>query len=330
MAAPSRPSANGASTKKKEWVLAYDLGGTKVAAGVVDSSGRVVTEVREPVQLERGKEAVFEQLARLGKQLMANYPGIKRAGIASAGPLDPIGGVLLDPTNFASPSGTWGNVPLASIMTRKLGVPTALENDAAAAMLAEHWIGAAKGYKNAMILTLGTGLGTGIICNNELVRAGHYFHPEAGHIILKMNDETAPCGCGNLGCAEGYLSGRNFARRARTRFGNPSLTGKDITELARKRDPRALAAFDEYAHLMAIAIHNYVVLYCPEIVVFTGSFADSASFFMESTRRDLERLLARRRVGVDLLPKLAVSTLQNQAGLIGGACVAFSRAGKKA
>jgi glucokinase len=317
--------AHAKAKPKREYALAYDLGGTKVAAGVVDSKGKVITEVREPVVLEHGKQAVFEQLARLGKALLAQYPSIKRAGIASAGPLDPMGGVLLDPTNFASTAGTWGNVPLASILSRKLRIPAVLENDAAAAMLAEHWIGAAKGYKNAMILTLGTGLGTGIISNGELVRAGHYFHPEAGHIILKMGDESAPCGCGNLGCAEAFLSGRNFARRARTRFGNPSLTGKDLTELALKRDPRALAAFEEYAHLMAIAIHNFVVLYCPEIVVFTGSFAESAPLFMEQTRRHLEQLLARRRVGTDLLPKLAVSSLDNQAGIIGGAYVAFNR-----
>ena len=104
--------------------------------------------------------------------LIARHPNVKRAGIASAGPLDPIGGVLLDPTNFASASGTWGHVPLARILSRKLRIPVLLENDAAAAMLAEHWVGAAKGYENAMILTLGTGLGTGIICNGALVRAG--------------------------------------------------------------------------------------------------------------------------------------------------------------
>lgn len=309
-----------------ELVLAYDLGGTKVAVGVVNRRGKILADCKEPVNLEMGKEAVFEQLVRLGKQMMARYPGIRRGGIASAGPLDPMNGVLLDPTNFASAAGTWGRVPLASIISKRLGIPVYLENDAAAAMLAEHWIGAAKGFKNAMILTLGTGLGTGIIANDELVRAGHHFHPEAGHIILKVDDKTAPCGCGNLGCAEAYLSGRNFARRARARFGDSKLTGKDISEMARRRDARALAAFDEYAYFMAIAIHNYVVLYCPEIVVFTGSFAESAPFFIPQTRQHLERLLARRRVGTDLMPKLAVSSLENQAGIVGGAYVAFNRA----
>ena len=311
--------------KPREMVLAYDLGGTKVAAGVVDSRGKVLVETRVPAAFADGKEAVLDQLTRLGKDLLSRYPRIRRVGIASAGPLDPAHGVLLDPTNFASDKGSWGKVPLARIVGTRLRKPAYLENDAAAAILAEHWVGAAKGYDNAMILTLGTGLGTGIITNGRLERSGRGLHPEAGHIIIRAGDETAPCGCGNLGCAEAYLSGRNFARRTRTRFANPSLTAKDIADLARKRDPRALAAFDEYAEMMAVAITTYVVLYSPEIVVFTGSFAEAAELFIGRTREHLEHLLERRRVGFDLLPKLAVSKLNNDAGIIGAAHVAFAR-----
>jgi glucokinase len=318
-------SAKKPPTAGNDCVLAYDLGGTKVAVGVVNRAGKVLEEIREPVVLASGKAAVLTQLVNLGNELLGRFPKIKHVGIASAGPLDPLQGQLLDPTNFASSAGTWGIVPLTTILKKGLGRPVVLENDAAAAMLAEHWIGRAKGFSNAMILTLGTGLGSGLIVNGELVRAGHHFHPEAGHVILKAGDETAPCGCGNLGCAEAYLSGRNFARRARTRFGDSNLTAKDITEHARKRDPRALAAFDEYATLMAVAIHNYVVLYCPEIVIFTGSFAAASDLFLDATRKRVEKLLERRRVGVDLVPKLAISSLDNQAGIIGAAYVAFHR-----
>lgn len=312
------------TSKAARRVLAYDLGGTKVAVGVVDARGRILKETRVPVVIEQGKAAVIRQLADLGKELLREFPGIKAAGVASAGPLDPEKGVLLDPTNFTGPKGPWGKVPLAKLLSAKLKIPVYLENDAAAAMLAEHWIGAAKGYDNAMILTLGTGLGTGIFLNGELLRAGRQLHPEAGHLILRHNDKTAPCGCGNLGCAEAFLSGRNFTRRARPRFANPSFTAKDIADLARKGDPRALAAFEEYAEIMAIAIHNYVVIYCPEIIVFTGSFADAADLFLPSTREHLKKYLARRRIGVDLMPKLKVSELENKAGLIGGAYVALN------
>jgi glucokinase len=304
-------------------VLAYDLGGTKVSVGVVDVRGRVLEETRVPVVIDQGKSAVLKQLTELGRQALRAHPEIRRVGMASAGPLDPKRGVLLDPTNFISAHGNWGATPLTKILREKLKRPVYLENDAAAAMLAEHWIGAAKGYDNAMILTLGTGLGAGIVANGELLRAGRRLHPEGGHMIIRAGDQSGPCGCGNLGCAEAYLSGRSFGRRARLRFGDSELSAKDIADLARKGDPRALAAFEEYAELMAVALHNYAMMFAPEVVVFTGSFADASELFLPSTREHLEKLLARRRKGADLVPKLVVSKLANQAGLIGGAYVAF-------
>ena len=305
-------------------VLSYDLGGTKVAAGIINSRGRILEEIRVPVLFEEGKAAVISQLADLGTQLLAKHPQVKKAGIASAGPLDTKKGILLDPTNFASTQGTWGKVPLAQILKKKLKLPVYLENDAAAAALAVHWIGVGKKYQNLMVLTLGTGLGTGIICDGKLVRSGRNLHPEAGHLIIHYNDQSAPCGCGNLGCAEAYLSGRNFSRRAKQRFANPNLNAKDIANLARKHDPRALAAFEEYSEIMAIAIQNYVRIYSPEIIIFTGSFAEASDLFMQRTHVSLKKLLKRERLGIDLLPKLTVSSLQNEAGLIGGGYVALN------
>jgi glucokinase len=305
-------------------VLSYDLGGTKVAVGAVNSRGRVLAEIRVPVALEKGKAAVLTQLADLGKKLLAKYPEIKRVGMASAGPLDPKNGILLDPTNFTSSQGSWGKVPIASILKEKLKRPVFLENDAAAAILAERWVGAGKGYNNLMVLTLGTGLGTGVIANGELVRAGRNLHTEAGHMILKFDDTTAPCGCGNLGCAEAYLSGRNFGRRAQQRFADADLTAKDIADLARRGDPRALAAFEEYAEIMAVAITTYAKIYSPELIILTGSFAEASDLFLANTRKHLAKKLARGKKTINLVPKLVISTLDNEAGIIGGAYVALN------
>lgn len=310
-----------------EKVLAFDLGGTKVAVGIVNSKGRILDEIRVPVVLEEGKDAVLQQLVNLGSQLLRRFPEVKKVGIASAGPLDPEKGILIDPTNFSSFKGTWGQTPIAKILSKQLKRKVYLENDAAAAVLAEHWIGAGKNCKNVMVLTLGTGLGTGIICNNELVRSGRNLHPEGGHLIIKAFDASAPCGCGNFGCAEALLSGRNFSKRARQLFANPNLTAQDIAEFARKKDPRALGAFKEYAELMAVAIHNYVRIYAPEKVLFTGSFADASDLFLDRTQEHLNRLMARCREGIDMMPKLGLSKLNNEAGLIGGAYVAFHRKG---
>lgn len=308
---------------KKDLVLAYDLGGTKVAVGVVDSSGKILTWHREPALLKAGKQATLDQMARLGREMIERYPAIRHVGIASAGPLDPIGGELLDPTNFEGPEGRWGIVPLTKILGKALKKPASLENDAAAAILAEHWVGHAKDVENAMILTLGTGLGTGVIANGELVRGGRYQHTEAGHIILKSGDRTAPCGCGNFGCAEAYLAGRTFAHRARVALKIDQIDAPQVAARARRGDKAALALFDEYAEMMAVAIHNYIVLYYPEVVVFTGSFAAASDLFLKNTEKRLEKLLERRNATMNLTPKLVVSTLENQAGLLGGAYVAF-------
>jgi glucokinase len=280
----------------------------------------VLAEERVPVRLQEGKNAVIKQLAALGQEMIRRYPKIQRVGIASAGPLDPGKGLLLDPTNFTSSLGRWGKVPIAALLSRRLGREVLLENDAAAAILAESWIGAARKKKNAMILTLGTGLGTGIIANGKLVRAGRGLHPEAGHMIIHFADKNAPCGCGNLGCAEAFLSGRNFERRMRARFKEPALTAKEIANRARKGDRAAREAFDEYAELMGAAIYNYAMIFTPEVVVFTGSFANASDLFLEKTRLHLRRRLARHP---DFFPQLLVSELENQAGLIGGAYIAL-------
>ena len=278
----------------------------------------------------QGKSALLKQLADLGAQILKKHPSIRRAGIASAGPLDPARGILLDPTNLAGQEDKWGKVQLTATLSKKLKIPFTLENDAAAAILAEHWMGAARGCKNAMILTLGTGLGTGIIANGELVRAGRGLHTEAGHIIIQSNDMTASCGCGNLGCAEAYLSGKNFALRAQQLWSKPhevaGFEGAEFAKLARAGNKEALKLFEDYADRMATTLHNYVVIYSPEIIVLTGSFAATSDLFLKQTRTKLESLLKRRRVGVDMMPKITLSKLDNHAGLLGGAYVALQKA----
>lgn len=311
----------------KTVVLSYDLGGTKVAVGAVDSSGKVLREIRVPVAAKDGKKAFFRQLIDLGNTLLEEFPLIQKIGFASAGPLHPERGVLLDPTNLAPPHENWKNIPFTKILQKAFKLPVILENDAAAAILAERWVGAARHTQNAMILTLGTGLGTGVIANGKLVRAGRGLHTEAGHLILNSDDRTAVCGCGNLGCAEAYLSGNGFAKRAARTLKIPHITAVQTAEFARDRKSRhhlkAKQCFQDYAMHMATALHNYAVIYAPEIVVLTGSFANASDLFLVNTERALRKLLHRRRNGYDFLPRIEISTLHNQAGLIGGAYVAL-------
>jgi glucokinase len=315
-------------------VLAYDIGGTKVHAGVVDAAGRVLADKRTLVDFSKGKDAVLKQWIQVGREVLVSAaqkkPGlarrVQRIGVASAGPLDPVKGVLLDPTNF----GGWGTVPVAKVLSKGLswdGVrrEVRLENDAAAAILAEHWRGSARTVQDALIMTLGTGLGTGFLVDGQLVRAGRSMHTEGGHVIIRSGDVSAPCGCGNLGCAEAYLSGRGFERRAAARLAVTAVSAEQIAADARAGDSKALALFAEYAELLAVTIHNFVVLYAPRKVILAGSFSQASDLFIDSARTRLEQLLMRRRHGVDFMPKIETSRLGQRSGLLGGAYVAFSQ-----
>lgn len=298
-------------------VLSFDLGGTKIAAGIVTSQGKVLEKIQVPAKISEGKAAFLKQILAVGKELLKKHPQVKKIGIATAGPVDVARGRLIDPTNFITDGKTWGVISLSQVVQKALKRPVTLENDAAAAALAEKWLGAAKKVPNAMVLTLGTGLGTGILCNGELVRAGNGMHPEAGHLILKAGDLSAICGCRNAGCAEAYLSGKNFAKRYAASNGIGSITGQEIADLAKKKDPKALAAFSEYSYWMAVAIYNYVRIYNPDLIIFTGGFAQAFDLFILDTRENLKKLL-----NMDL-PRLEVSKLQGQAGILGGAYVAL-------
>lgn len=301
-------------------VIGIDLGGTKIAAAVVNEKGKIIREMKEPTNLSGGWPKLKLQIATICRELMKEK-GIKAIGVGSAGPLHAPSGKLLDPTNFG-----WKDrltVTLTRDLQSALKIPVVLENDAAAAALAESWKG--KSGKNSVVLTLGTGLGIGVIADGRLVRGGRGLHPEGGHLLLRPGDKSALCGCGNFGCAEAFLSGKNFSARCAHKLQRPGLTGEELSQLAREKDSKALAVFEEYAELLAEYLHNIVVLYYPEKVVLTGSFAEASPFFLPSTEEKLRALLSRRLKSVPLLPKIQPSILGNKAGVLGAAYIALWR-----
>ncbi|MCB0342375.1 MAG: ROK family protein [Pseudobdellovibrionaceae bacterium] len=311
-------------SQSESHVLAFDLGGTKVAAAIVARDGTIVQELKEPVKLDQGPKGLVEQMMHLSQSLPLKQYSIRVAGVASAGPLDPKQGLLLNPTNFLTEGQGWGVVPLVELLTRALSMPVVLENDAAAAALAENWLGQGQGVENLVVMTLGTGLGVAAIANGALVRSGRGLHPEAGHVTLKFDDTTALCNCGRFGCAEAYLSGPHFARRASSRWGSSPLSANYIAERAQAGDAHALAAFSEYAQQMAAAMANYCVLYGPEIIVLAGGFSRAVPLYLDQAKGHLQQQLARRREDVDLMPQLKISRFQEEAGVLGAARVAFA------
>lgn len=307
-----------------EKVLAYDMGGTKVEVGVVTDKGKIIASRREPVEFEGGKNHVLRQLAELGQEYLREHKQIKRIGFASAGPLHPKKGMLLNPTNFSYQGKTWGKVPLVSLLEKSLKRKVFLENDAAAAVGAEAWLGAAKGVKNVLMLTLGTGLGTGILIEGKLLRAGHGLHTEAGHMIVNYLEKVQRCGCGNFGCAEAYLSGTGFQRWAREGIGRHDLNNSQIEKLARGGNKEAMRMFTRYGHILANVIHNFVVMFASDVVILSGSFANSSDLFLPSTQNHLKALLKHKNEGIDMMPKIRKSKLNNHAGLLGAAALVFN------
>ncbi len=306
--------------KSANQYLCFDLGGTKLFAALINDRGRIVDHTVKRIDQSRGLGGLIENFRELGDSLDGRY---KSVSVASAGPLHAERGVLLDPTNFFTDGKSWGVVPLVARLKKVFKKPVHLENDAAAAVLAEAWRGGhGRGGKNIVAITLGTGVGIGCVANGELVRAGQGLHTEVSHIPINSEDRGYPCACGAYGCIEAYLAGTHFARHLSRRLGR-ELDGNQCLLLAREGEETALAAFADYGRRLAEALRSVAVLFAPEVVVLSGGFTKAAPFFLPATTEHLPKLMARHREGVDLLPKIKVSKLGDKAGVLGAAYVAI-------
>jgi glucokinase len=305
--------------KKQKYVIGIDLGGTKIAAALLAQNGKILAEEKQPSQLQNGWSGLRQQILEICGKLQ-KIKKVSAVGIGSAGPLHAPSGKLLDPTNFG-----WGPkiVPLTKDLEKSLKLPVKLENDAACAALAEYWKGKAGG--DCVILTLGTGLGVGVLLEGKLLRGSRGLHPEMGHQVLRPNDADALCGCGNLGCAEALLSGVNVAKRAARQWGLATLTGKELWGLAERKDPRALAAFAEYSDLLGNYFFNLVTTFYPKKIILTGSFAEAHRAFLPEAKNVLKKLLTRRLQTMPIEPEVRLSSLGNRAGIYGAAYIALQK-----
>jgi len=303
-------------------VLAFDIGGTKVAAGVVSPEGKILFTMREPVVQSQGPEGLVQQIVALADRLHTQI-SFERVGLAAAGPLNSHTGELLDPTNFRTHGKSWGKVPFVYLLRQERPQWSwGLDNDAAAAALAELKWGNHGAVQNLMIITLGTGVGVGAIVNGEIARSRPGFHPEVSHIPLNAWDQDIPCGCGQFGCIEAYLAGSHMVRRLSHQWKRPDLTGEELIERLKHPSDQDGLILDQYAEWMAQALNIYAIIYGPEVVGLAGGFSDIWSLVEERVIRRLSQLLSRRREGVDLMPKVTISSLRHDLGILGGAVVA--------
>jgi glucokinase len=303
-------------------VLALDIGGTKLAAGVVDETGAVHSFVVRPSRTELGVDAVLTDLFALGREAIdrsgVGWSELEGVGIGCGGPLDAERGVLIAPPHLPG----WHDVPVSALAEREFDMPVTLENDATAAAEGERRWGAGAGARNMVYLTLSTGVGGGVVIDGRLYRGSSGNGGELGHVTVDWHGRRCR-GCGRLGCLEAYVSGTSIAERAQE-AGLALESAEEVSAAARAGDAGARAVWDETVEALSCGLISIVNLFEPELVVVGGGVTRSGDFLIAPVR-DAVRAQAMRPAGdaVDVV----LSAFGDRVGVAGAAAIVFDRSG---
>lgn len=318
-----------------KYCIGIDLGGTFIKFGLLDRSNKVSGIFQLPTPNDKGPEPVIQQMIAGGKRLLAdNKLGVKDvlgAGIGSPGPLDFVNGIVRDLPNIPG----FQNVPLRDRIAKGIGVPAELENDANAAGLGEYLAGAGKGYGDIVLLTLGTGVGSGIIVDGKILHGWHGTGAELGHIIVQPGGEL--CACGQRGCLERYSSATNMARYAmrliqegresslRETLGRQgSIDSRDIELAAKAGDKLAAEVWDRSLYYLAVGCVDICRIFDPDAIVLSGGLAKAGEQLLGPLRDHFRKL---HWTIMDIMTRIVIATLGNDAGVIGAAGVAWQKFG---
>ncbi len=307
--------------------VGVDVGGTKVAAGLVNANGEISSHIRVPmISNLSAQEGLSAVLAAIAKVLPNGTGHVSGIGICAPGPLDPTTGVILNPPNVPC----WRNFPLVESIQKTYHVRVRVDNDANAAALAETRWGAAHGYRNVFYASIGTGIGTGIIFNGQIFHGRTGAAGEGGHVSI---DYRGPlCGCGKPGCIEVLASGTAIARRARKRIaggcrssmlelagGNlEAMTGEIVGKAFTAGDPLATEILTETAEMVALWLGNMIDLLDPDVIVIGGGAAALFSPFFDHLRQRIPQLTVNPRANE--VP-IVSSRYGTDSGIAGGAAL---------
>ena len=303
------------TTLRTETIGAVDIGGTKIAVGIVDGEGTVLSRMEAPTGQDSRYSAGLENIASMLREMAQNARvEISGIGIGSTGPVDPLSGELGE-VDFLP---HWRRQNPVQDLAKLFGVKVALENDADAGALAEAAWGAGQGKSRLIYITVGTGIGGGIILDGQLYRGVDGAHPELGHQV--MDPSGPPCSCGFHGCWEALAAGPAMAAWTQSQApGNDSYgTAKQICQLVLERDELARRAVEREAYYLGLGLANLINLFTPDMIVLGGSVMKSAVLFLEGIRKTICR-------GCRFVPyektELALASLGEDANLIGAARV---------
>ena len=302
--------------------VGVDVGGTKIAAGVVSAGGEVLADVRYPTP--HAPEKLVETIVRSIREVM---DGHEVGGVCLAVP-----GLILAQENrvvFSPNLHAIEGIPLKDRVEPEIGVPLVIENDASAAAWGEFRFGAGSEVDHLVFVTLGTGVGGGVISHGVLLRGAQGSGGELGHVTVHA---TGPrCACGNRGCLEALASGTAIARRARMAAverpesalgrlaSRRKLLGEDVTELARGGDETALSVLEETGSWLGIGLAGFVNVFNPEVVAVGGGAMEGGDLILASARREVR--LRARPPSRDLV-EIQVATLGPESGVLGAAALA--------
>jgi len=310
--------------------IGIDLGGTFIKAGVVDETGKILVKGSRPTGVERGHEATIRDMALLSLELVESsgltLNDIVAVGIGIPGVINNEGVVPLLTNLF------WHDVPLIERMRSYIDKPIHVANDATVAGFAESIAGVSAGTRSSVFVTLGTGLGGGVVLDGKPFIGSHGVGTEIGHMMLVLGG--VPCTCGNRGCWERYASATALIRMGRERMAAEpegmisreakgdaeNVTAKLVVDCAKAGDPGAKAVFDDYVYYLAAGLANMVNAYDPEVIALGGGVSAAGSFLLDAVRKKLPELIFYKTMPY---ARVEIATLGNDAGLIGAAMLAM-------
>jgi glucokinase len=307
--------------------IGVDVGGTKVAAGVVDDSGRIIEKLRRSTPAAR-PDSTVEVIAGAVTELLSRHE-VDAVGIGAAGFVDETRSTVLFAPNLA-----WRDEPVEKLVEERIGRPVVVENDANAAAWAEAMLGAARGQDHMMLITVGTGIGAGIVVDGNLYRGRFGTAGEPGH--YRVVPDGRLCGCGNRGCWEQYASGsalvaeaRDFARRSPEaavrllQLGGGSAEGIDgpaVTAAAREGDVGAVRCFDIVGGWLGAGLADLTAILDPGCFVIGGGVSEAGELLLGPARAAYEQHVTGRAYRE--LADVRLAELGSDAGLIGAAHLA--------
>ena len=292
------------------YYIGLDIGGTNLKAGVVDESGKIIGESSIPTGADRPQDIVFQDIMRLVNDVIAvsklSVKDIKAVGMGSPGKIDYSNGSVVYNNNLG-----WKDFHISEMMSDALHVPAVLENDADAAALGEVVAGSAKGADSAMIITLGTGVGTGYVFSGKIFRSCEF-----GHMVIHSGGRE--CTCGRKGCFEAYCSATGLIRSTREAGiteSDGSVNGRTVFDAADRGNETAIKIIDDYTSDLSCGIVNLINGLQPEVISLGGGVANQGERLLAPLR---DKVYAEMYKGL-ARPRIVSCTLGYKAGLIGAA-----------